>query len=92
MELIPTTAGKGIPRHLWPGPVVLSTLRSPKASSGCVIVTGETATRVVAEIGTVPVLAEWSDRGAENVAAGTYVLGVLPQVSHRPAVGSPARR
>lgn len=77
LELTPTTAGKNIPRHLWPGPVMLSTLLSQKASSGCVIVTGETATRVVAEIGTDPVLAEWSDRGAENVAAGTYVLGVL---------------
>lgn len=77
LELTPTTAGKNIPRHLWPGPVMLSTLLSQKASSGCVIVTGETATRVVAEIGTDPVLAEWSDRGAENVAAGTNVLGVL---------------
>jgi hypothetical protein len=56
---------------------MLSTLLSQKASSGCVIVTGETGTRVVAEIGTDPVLAEWSDRGAENVAAGTNVLGVL---------------
>jgi hypothetical protein len=76
LKLISTSAGKNIPGHVWPGPVTLATELRHKSTDGCMVVTGETAKRVVAEIGAEPVLAEWTDKGGSS-AAGTFVLGIL---------------
>ncbi|WP_157695078.1 hypothetical protein [Nakamurella panacisegetis] len=77
LRLIKTADGKNIPAHRWPGPTTLRTLLAGRTGQGCMEVTGETAARVIKEIGSEPMLARWDDPGRGTGSGGTFYLGIL---------------